>query len=72
MESTREGKGELIDFLLAKAEGEDTWKNLLLDLWKRGLRGEPLKLIVTDGNAGLVKALGYVWPQAAHQRCSSA
>jgi putative transposase len=66
---TKEGKGELIDFLLVKAEGEDTWKNLLLDLWKRGLRGEPLKLIVTDGNAGLVKALGYVWPQAAHQRC---
>ena len=66
---TREAKGQLIDFLLVKAEGEDTWKSLLLDLWNRGLKGEQLKLIVTDGNAGLVKALAYVWPRAAHQRC---
>jgi putative transposase len=66
---TKEGKGELIDFLLVKAESEETWKRLLLDLWKRGLRGAALKLIVTDGNAGLVKALGEVWPRAVHQRC---
>jgi len=66
---TREGKGELIDFLLVKAEGEESWKGLLNDLWNRGLRGAPLKLIVTDGNAGLVKALGQIWPRALHQRC---
>src|SRR5207237_3512294 len=66
---TREAKGQLIDFLLVKAEGEDTWKSLLLDLWNRGLKGEQLKLIVTDGHAGLVKALSEVWPRVAHQRC---
>jgi putative transposase len=65
----KEGKGELIDFVLVKAEGEETWKRLLSDLWNRGLRGASLKLIVTDGNAGLVKALGQIWPRALHQRC---
>jgi putative transposase len=66
---TTQGKGELIDFLLVKAESEENWKRLLNDLWNRGLRGACLKLIVTDGNAGLVKALGQVWPRAMHQRC---
>lgn len=66
---TEQGKGELIDFLLAKAEGEESWKSLLCDLWSRGLGGGRLQLIVTDGNAGLVKALGQVWPRALHQRC---
>jgi len=40
---TTQGKGELIDFLLAKAESEESWKRLLLDLWNRGLRGRVLE-----------------------------
>ena len=66
---TTEGRRELIDFLLVKAEGEDTWKSFLLDLHRRGIKGEPLQLITTDGQKGLDKALHYVWPQAAHQCC---
>lgn len=66
---SQEGKRELIDFLLVKAEGEDTWKSFLLDLHRRGLKGVPLQLITTDGQKGLAKALRYVWPQASHQRC---
>src|SRR5436190_5797132 len=66
---TAEGKRELIDFMIAPAEGEDCWKGFLLDLSRRGLRGELLKLAVTDGNAGMAKALAFVWPRAAHQRC---
>jgi putative transposase len=66
---TKQGKGELIAFLLVKAEGEESWKSLLLDLWNRGLKGNPLRLIVTDGQAGLRKALRQVWPRVAHQRC---
>jgi putative transposase len=63
------GKRELIDFLLVKAEAEDTWYGFLWNLWSRGLRGAALDLIVTDGHAGLVKALGRLWPGVAHQRC---
>jgi putative transposase len=66
---TRAGKRELIDFQLAKAEGEDTWYGFLWTLWSRGLRGEFLELIATDGQPGLIRALGRLWPAVAHQRC---
>jgi transposase-like protein len=66
---TREGKRELIDFQLAKAEGEDTWYGFLWTLWSRGLRGEFLELIATDGQPGLIRALARLWPAVPHQRC---
>ena len=66
---TQEGKRQLIDFLLVKAEGEDTWHNFLSDLWRRGLKGAVLKLVATDGHPGLIKALARLWPRLAHQRC---
>jgi putative transposase len=66
---TTEGQRELIDFLLVKAEGEDTWYGFLWSLWSRGLRGEFLELMVTDGQPGLIKALGRLWPAVPHQRC---
>ena len=66
---TAEGKRELIDFLIVKAEGEDTWKTFLLDLYRRGLVGQSLRLVVTDGQKGAAKAIAFVWPRAAHQRC---
>jgi len=66
---SREGKRELLDFQMAKAEAEDTWHGFLWGLWSRGLHGEFLELIVTDGQAGLVKALGRIWAAVPHQRC---
>ena len=66
---TAQGKRELIDYLIVKAEGEDTWKAFLLDLYRRGLSGGALKLVVTDGQKGAAKAIAYVWPRVAHQRC---
>jgi transposase-like protein len=66
---TLEGKRELIDFQIVKAEGEDTWYGLLWNLWSRGLRGEFLELIGTDGQLGLAKAIARLWPAVPHQRC---
>jgi transposase-like protein len=66
---TAQGKRELIDYLIVKAEGEDTWKAFLLDLYRRGLQGGALQLVVTDGQKGAAKAIAYVWPRVAHQRC---
>jgi putative transposase len=63
------GKRELIDYLLVKAEGADTWKAFLLNLYRRGLSGDRLRLVVTDGQAGAAKAIAFVWPRTAHQRC---
>lgn len=66
---TSDGRRELIDFQLVKTEGEATWYGFLWGLWGRGLRGEFLELIVTDGQAGLVQALGRIWAAVPHQRC---
>ena len=66
---TAEGTRELIDFLIVKAEGEDTWKTFLLHLYRRGLTGQNLRLVATDGQKGAAKAIAFVWPRAAHQRC---
>jgi transposase-like protein len=66
---TTEGQRELIDFQIVKAEGEDTWYGFLWSLWSRGLHGEFLQLIATDGQPGLIKALGRLWAAVPHQRC---
>ncbi len=65
----RWGRRQLIGFLIAKNESEETWRDFLRDLWHRGLRGRWLQLITTDGNPGLVAAVRSVWPAVAHQRC---
>jgi putative transposase len=45
------------------------WEGLLQDLYRRGLEGKHLALIVTDGCAGLAAAIPTVHPRARHQRC---
>jgi putative transposase len=64
-----EGGRELIDFLIVKTESQEHWRSLLEELWRRGFRGTKLKLISTDGHAGLIAALKLVWPRVALQRC---
>ena len=64
-----DGRRELIDFLIVKAESEDSWYSFLWSLWSRGLRAEWLEQIVTDGQSGLIRALARLWPAVRHQRC---
>jgi putative transposase len=66
---TLAGQRELIDFQIVKAEGEDTWHGFLWSLWSRGLHGEFLELIATDGQLGLAKAIARLWPAVPQQRC---
>ena len=63
------GGRELLDFLLAEGESEAEWSRLLNHLWSRGLKGARLELVVTDGAAGLIAALKFIYPHALHQRC---
>ena len=65
----RQGKREWLDFPVVQAEGEDSWYGFLWGLWSRGLHGEFLELIATDGQLGLIKALGRLWAAVPHQRC---
>jgi len=63
------GKKELIAFRIANAESNHACEGFLNDLFKRGLQGENLKLIVTDGSKGFINAVDLVYPHAKHQRC---
>lgn len=66
---TVSGKRELIDFQIVSRESEAKWTAFLTNLWKRGLRGEYLKLITTDGHKGLIRALEMVFPEIPRQAC---
>ena len=56
-------------FLRSQGESQADWEALLQDLYRRGLEGKQLGLIVTDGCPGLAAAIQIVYPRARHQRC---
>ena len=64
-----DGRRELIDFTITTAESEKKWWRFLNDLSRRGITGEALGLVVTDGNPGLENAVDLVWPFVKRQRC---
>jgi len=64
-----DGRRRLLGFQRSQGESQAAWEGLLGGLYRRGLEGQQLKLIVTDGCAGLVAALATVYPRVAHQRC---
>jgi len=49
-------------------ESAQSWRELLLDLKRRGLSVAP-EVAVADGALGFWKALGEVWPTTREQRC---
>ncbi|HWU36095.1 MAG TPA: IS256 family transposase [Candidatus Acidoferrum sp.] len=63
------GQRVLLHFRQAKAESAAAWGAFLQDLYARGLTGEMLRLVVTDGSPGLHAALDIVYPYVARQRC---
>ena len=65
----RDGTRHLLGFMRSKGESQAAWEGLLQDLYRRGLEGKGLLLIVTDGCAGLAAALETVYPRVRHQRC---
>jgi putative transposase len=65
----RDGSRHLLAFLRSQGEGQADWEALLQDLYRRGLEGRSLGLILTDGCAGLAVAIGTVYPRVRHQRC---
>ena len=66
--ATPEGKKELVGFTDGARESAHDWRELLLDLKRRGLSVAP-ELAVADGALGFWKALGEVWPSTREQRC---
>jgi transposase-like protein len=66
---THTGRRELIDFRIVSSESEAAWYGFLCSLHHRGLEGEAVELIVSDGGTGLRSALELLYPNIAHQRC---
>lgn len=64
-----DGTRQLLAFTRSQGERQAAWEGVLQDRYRRGLQGEQLQLIVTDGCAGLAAALQTVYPRVPHQRC---
>jgi len=66
--ATPEGKKELVGLIDGVRESAQSWKELLLDLKRRGLAMGP-ELAVADGALGFWQAVEEVWPRTRGQRC---
>jgi len=66
---TPEGRREILDFQVVRGESQVAWEGFLSDLYRRGLRGARLEMIVTDGGVGLRAALPLVYAQIPVGRC---
>src|SRR5262249_8165599 len=66
--ATPEGRKELVGLTDGVRESAQSWRELLLDLKRRGLSIGP-ELAVADGALGFWQAVEQVWPQTRGQRC---
>jgi len=62
------GNKELISVESGYRECEHSWREILLDLKRRGLKSPP-KVCVGDGSIGFWSALSKVFGESRHQRC---
>ncbi len=66
--ATPEGRKELVGFQVSVRESAQSWRELLVDVKRRGLAIAP-EIAVGDGALGFWKALDEVLPGTRHQRC---
>ncbi len=64
-----DGTRELIGFMLARSEAENSWLDLLTDIKQRGLQGKALSMIIMDDSAGAKAAIDHIYPQVPIQNC---
>ncbi len=62
-----EGRRQVLAVELANRESASSWKDFILGLKQRGLKG--VEVAVSDDHAGLKKALTETLPEAVWQRC---
>jgi putative transposase len=66
--ATPEGKKEFVGLIDGVRESAQSWRELLLDLKRRGL-AIGFELAVADGALGFWQAVEEVWPKTRGQRC---
>lgn len=64
-----DGSRKLIGFTLARAEDENSWRELLENIKQRGLMGNALSLVVMDDSAGAKAAIDKIYPNVPIQNC---
>ena len=62
-----EGRRQILAVELANRESQTSWKDVLLELKSRGLRG--VEFVVSDDHPGLKRAIAEVIPEAVWQSC---
>ncbi len=66
--ATPEGKKELVGFQVGVRESAQSWRELLVEVKRRGLAIAP-EIAVGDGALGFWKPLDELYPGTRHQRC---
>jgi transposase-like protein len=66
--ATPEGRKELVGFQVGVRESAQSWRELLVEVKRRGLTIAP-ELAVGDGALGFWTALDAIYPGTRHQRC---
>lgn len=66
--ATPEGRKELVGFQVGARESAQSWRELLIEVKRRGLQIAP-EIAVGDGALGFWKAVEEVYPGTRHQRC---
>jgi putative transposase len=64
-----DGRREIVDFRVATSEKAVHWQAFLDGLYRRGLKGKHLQLVITDGAAGLIDAVRTVYGFVPIQLC---
>ncbi len=67
---TADGHKEVLDVLHAPTETTDSWGTVLARLKMRGLPVKKLAMVISDGDAGLIRALSDNLPTVPRQRCT--
>lgn len=67
----KDGSRKILGFELAKHEDCESWLKLLESVKSRGLLGQNLQIIVSDGNEGGLNALEQIYPGKKIQLCLS-
>jgi putative transposase len=62
-----EGRRQILAVELANRESATSWKDFLVELKMRGLRG--VEFVVSDDHPGLKRAIAEIVPEAVWQRC---
>ena len=65
-----DGSYQLLHYEIAENEDEANWKAFWQHLIERGLEAQTVKLVVSDGTKGLLKAMSNYLPNTKLQRCT--